>query len=142
MKMYFGNKYTPNITNYIPQEHFGYENFEDYWVRVLGLSKEELFAYFFTNESNNQIKENLSTDNTQFNDGEIEENLKKKEKESNISISILRCVMRRGLNAYNENHPIKITKEEWGYNRVNSFINEEKTLINGVDADLVGNIKK
>jgi hypothetical protein len=144
MKMFFGNKYVPNITQYIPREHFGYENFEDYWARMFGLSKEELFAFVFANnskENKEALNEKAEGDRSKFSDSSIEDALQKKTEESDMSIGVLRIVMRRGMAAWQQNHPSGVKQTQWGYARVNSFINKESGTWGGADSDLAQEVK-
>ena len=73
---------------------------------------------------------------------DIEVALKKKAEESGIDIALLRIVMRRGMDAWNSGHRPGMGQEQWGYARVNSFIDKEKGTWGGADADVAKEVKK
>lgn len=72
---------------------------------------------------------------------DIEVALKKKSEESGIDIALLRIVMRRGMDAWNSGHRPGMGQEQWGYARVNSFIDKEKGTWGGADKDVAAEVK-
>lgn len=72
----------------------------------------------------------------------IEKALKKKSEASDISIGILRAVMRRGMGAWKSGHRPGATQEQWGYARVNSFITKGAGTWGKADADLADKVRK
>lgn len=68
-------------------------------------------------------------------DSSVTKALKKKSKESGISLTILRKVFSKGASAWNKGHFSGVAQQQWAMGRVNSFI----TGVGGArkaDADL------
>lgn len=144
MYRYFGNKYVPGITQYIPANHYSIVNFEDYWAAYYGLSKEELFAFVFAHKHKSKartLNEDIEGDQSAFEDEAIEDALADKAEESGMPVGILRVVMRRGMAAWEQSHPDGVEQTQWGYARVNSFINKEDGTWGGADSDLAQEVE-
>lgn len=97
-------------------------------------------------EKNSKVLESLVIEKAKGNRGpldnpDIEVALKKKSKESGIDLALLRIVMRRGMDAWNSGHRPGMGQEQWGYARVNSFINKEKGTWGGADKDVAAEVK-
>ena len=73
---------------------------------------------------------------------DIEVALKKKAEESGIDIGLLRIVMRRGMDAWNSGHREGMGQEQWGYARVNAFIDKGEGTWGGADKDVAAEVKK
>ena len=93
----------------------------------------------FLNEANE------TTDNTPFDEKEIEKGLEDRSKTSGIPVEILRVVMRRGMEKHSKSRSTpnrwNATEQEWGFARVDSFINKDKPTWGDADADLVKKLK-
>lgn len=97
-------------------------------------------------EKNSKVLESLVIEKAKGNRGpldnpDIEVALKKKSKESGIDLALLRIVMRRGMDAWNSGHRPGMGQEQWGYARVNSFIDKEKGTWGGADKDVAAEVK-
>lgn len=141
MKQFFGKKYVKGITQFIDREHFGAKDFIDYKCESLGMSRAEYMAYYGVRESVEVNEEEKSTSREPLDNPDIETALKKKSEESGIAIGILRAVMRRGMGAWNSSHYAGATQEQWGYARVNSFIEKGEGTWGKADADLAKEVK-
>ena len=71
----------------------------------------------------------------------IETGLKNKSKESGVPLVLLRLVMRRGMDAWNSSHYEGMTKEGWGYARVNAFLEKGEGTWQKADADLAKEVR-
>lgn len=147
MKQFFGNRFVMGITQFIQGEHYGTLDFIDYHCMKMGLSRNEYMAYYGSgaagvDESIQLNEEEKSTDRGPLDNPDIEKALKTKAKESGIEIGILRAVMRRGMGAWNSSHYEGATQEQWGYARVNSFIEKGSGTWGKADKDLADEVKK
>jgi len=87
------------------------------------------------------IEEKAKGDRGPIDNPDIETALKTKAEESGIDIALLRIVMRRGMDAWNSGHRPGMGQEQWGYARVNGFINKEKGTWGGADKDVAAEVK-
>ena len=71
----------------------------------------------------------------------IETGLKNKAKETGVPIGILRIVMRRGMDAWNSGHRPGVGQEQWGYARLNAFLEKGKPTWGGSDADVAKEVR-
>jgi len=72
---------------------------------------------------------------------DIEKALKTKSEESGIKLALLRIVMRRGMDAWNSSHRPGVGQEQWGYARVNAFIDKGKGTWGGADSDVAKEVR-
>lgn len=90
----------------------------------------------------NRINEKAKGDRGPLDNPDIEVALKKKAEESGIDIGLLRIVMRRGMDAWNSGHREGMGQEQWGYARVNAFIDKGEGTWGGADKDVAAEVKK
>ena len=93
-------------------------------------------------EMSNRINEKAKGDRGPLDNPDIEVALKKKAKESGIDLGLLRIVMRRGMDAWNSGHREGMGQEQWGYARVNAFIDKGEGTWGGADKDVAAEVKK
>jgi len=91
---------------------------------------------------NDIINEKAEGNRGPIDNPDIEKALKTKAEESGIKIGLLRIVMRRGMDAWNRSHYEGTTQEQWGYARVNAFIEKGKGTWGGADKDVAAEVKK
>ena len=91
---------------------------------------------------NDIINEKAEGNRGPIDNHDIEKALKTKAEESGIKIGLLRIVMRRGMDAWNRSHYEGTTQEQWGYARVNAFIEKGKGTWGGADKDVAAEVKK
>ena len=102
---------------------------------TLGFSSQD-----FRRNSLNEA-EKAKGDRSAIDDDAIETGLKKKATESGVPISLLRLVMRRGMEAWNSSHRPGTTKQQWGYARLNAFLEKGKGTWQGADADIAKEVR-
>ena len=71
----------------------------------------------------------------------IETGLKNKAKESGVPLALLRLVMRRGMDAWNSGHHPGATQEQWGYARVNAFLEKGEGTWQNADKDIAKEVR-
>lgn len=71
----------------------------------------------------------------------IETGLKNKAKETGVPIALLRLVMRRGMDAWNSGHRPGTTQEQWGYARVNAFLEKGEGTWQNADKDIAKEVR-
>jgi hypothetical protein len=71
----------------------------------------------------------------------IETGLKNKAKESGVPLALLRLVMRRGMDAWNSGHHPGATQEQWGYARVNAFLEKGEGTWQNADNDIAKEVR-
>jgi hypothetical protein len=86
-------------------------------------------------------EEKAKGDRSAIDDDAIETGLKKKATESGVPIALLRLVMRRGMEAWNSSHRPGTTKQQWGYARLNAFLEKGKGTWQGADADIAKEVR-
>jgi hypothetical protein len=146
------NKYSPN--SYAERVASGSMSFEDAmeesglpFVLLMKLVKKIDKTFKVTFESKHvkgmdqYITEKAKGNRGPLDNPDIEVALKKKAEESGIDIALLRIVMRRGMDAWNSGHRPGMGQEQWGYARVNSFIDKEKGTWGGADKDVAAEVK-
>lgn len=88
-----------------------------------------------------QEAEDKETSREALDNDAINTALDKKAKESGVPIGILRAVMRRGMGAWNSSHHPGATQEQWGYARVNAFLEKGEGTWQKADADLAKEVR-
>ena len=88
-----------------------------------------------------QEAEEKETSREELDNADINKALDKKAKESGVPIGILRAVMRRGMGAWNSSHYAGATQEQWGYARVNAFLEKGDGTWQKADADLAKEVR-
>ena len=146
MKQVFGKKYIKGITQFIPGEHFATMDFIDYQCQKMGMSRAQFMSFYGVSESvengdNMVSEEEKSTDRSPIKGDAIETGLKNKSKESGVPIGILRAVMRRGMAAWESSHHAGTTQEQWGYARVNAFLEKGEGTWGNADSDLAKEVR-
>ena len=98
---------------------------------------------------NQFVNEKVKGNKSKIDNSDIEKALKKKSDKNDIPIGMLRIVMRRGMDAWNSSHRKGVSQEQWGYARVNAFINKKSTVwgkgnppSGGSDSDVAKQVKK
>jgi len=91
------------------------------------------------NESLNEEK--AKGDRGAIDNDAIETGLKNKSKESGVPLPLLRIIMRRGMDAWNSSHYEGATQEQWGYARINAFLEKGKGTWGGADADVAKEVR-
>lgn len=86
-------------------------------------------------------KEDKETSREPLDNADINKALDKKAKESGVPIGILRAVMRRGMGAWNTSHHPGAGQEQWGYARVNAFLEKGEGTWQKADADLAKEVR-
>ena len=71
----------------------------------------------------------------------IETGLANKAKETGVPIGLLRLVMRRGMDAWNSGHRPGMGQEQWGYARVNAFLEKGDGTWKGADKDIAKEVR-
>ena len=94
----------------------------------------------FLNESINEA-EKAKGDRGPIDNEAIETGLKNKAKDTGVPIGILRIVMRRGMDAWNSGHRPGVGQEQWGYARLNAFLEKGKPTWGGSDADVAKEVR-
>jgi len=92
--------------------------------------------------SESLVIEKAEGDRGPIDNPDIETALKKKSDESGIAIGLLRIVMRRGMDAWNSGHREGMGQEQWGYARVNAFIEKGKGTWGGADKDIAAEVSE
>ena len=141
MKLFFGNKYVKGLTQFIPEENFGTLDFIDYHCQQMGISRDEYMAYYGIGESVLITEEKAKGDRGPIDNEAIETGLKNKAKETGVPIALLRLVMRRGMDAWNSGHRPGMGQEQWGYARVNAFLEKGKGTWGGADSDIAKEVR-
>ena len=90
----------------------------------------------FISEAEDKATSRKKLDNAAVNTG-----LDKKAKESGVPIGIIRAVMRRGMGTWNSSHRPGTTQEQWGYARVNAFLEKGAGTWGKADADLAKEVR-
>lgn len=150
LESYRINKYSP--TSYAQKVASGAMSFEDAqeesgmpFTLLMSLVKKinKNFKLSFEHKSFDVFfeAEKAKGDRGPIDNPDIEKALKAKAEESGIDIALLRIVMRRGMDAWNRSHYEGTTQEQWGYARVNGFIEKEKGTWGGADADVAKEVK-
>ena len=85
--------------------------------------------------------EDKSTSRKKLDNAAINTALDKKAKSSGVPIGIIRAVMRRGMGAWNTSHRPGTTQEQWGYARVNAFLEKGEGTWQKADADLAKEVR-
>ena len=85
--------------------------------------------------------EDKETSREKLDNEDINKALDKKAKESGVPIGILRSVMRRGMGAWNSSHHHGVGQEQWGYARVNAFLEKGEGTWQKADADLAKEVR-
>jgi ribosomal protein L37AE/L43A len=88
-----------------------------------------------------QEAEDKETSREALDNAAINKALDKKAKESGVPIGIIRAVMRRGMGAWNSSHHPGATQEQWGYARVNAFLEKGDGTWQKADADLAKEVR-
>lgn len=86
-------------------------------------------------------KDQKSTDRGPLDDDKIETALKKKAEDTGVPIGIIRAVMRRGLAAWKSGHRPGANQQQWGYARVNAFLTKGEGTWGGSDSDLAKEVR-
>ena len=86
-------------------------------------------------------KDQKSTDRGPLDDDKIETALKKKAEDTGVPIGIIRAVMRRGLAAWKSGHRPGANQQQWGYARVNAFLTKGEGTWGGADSDLAKEVR-
>jgi len=141
MKLFFGNKYVRGLTQFIPEENFGTLDFIDYHCQRMGISRDEYMAYYGIGESVLITEEKAKGDRGPIDNEAIETGLKNKAKETGVPIALLRLVMRRGMDAWNSGHRPGMGQEQWGYARVNAFLEKGDGTWKGADSDIAKEVR-
>jgi hypothetical protein len=71
----------------------------------------------------------------------VETGLKNKAKDSGVPLELLRLVMRRGMDAWNSGHRPGMGQEQWGYARVNAFLEKGDGTWGGADKDIAKEVR-
>ena len=90
----------------------------------------------FMNEADDKSTSRKKLDNPAINKA-----LDKKARESGVPIGIIRAIMRRGMGAWNSSHYEGATQEQWGYARVNAFLEKGEGTWQKADADLAKEVR-
>lgn len=141
MKQFFGNKYVKGITQFVQADHFGTLDFIDYHCQAMGISRDEYMAYYAIGESVLITEEKAKGDRGPIDNEAIETGLKNKAKETGVPLELLRLVMRRGMDAWNSGHRPGMGQEQWGYARVNAFLEKGKGTWGGADSDIAKEVR-
>ena len=72
---------------------------------------------------------------------DIEKALKSKANDTGVPIGLLRIVMRRGMDAWNSGHRPGVGQEQWGYARVNAFLEKGDGTWQGADKDVAKEVR-
>jgi hypothetical protein len=72
----------------------------------------------------------------------LESAIKKKSKDTGVSMDILRVIARRGLAAWNTSHRPGAGQEQWALARINSFLTKSSGTWGKADADMAREVKK
>ena len=72
---------------------------------------------------------------------DIEKALKSKADDTGVPIGLLRIVMRRGMDAWNSGHRPGVGQEQWGYARVNAFLEKGKGTWQNADKDVAKEVR-
>jgi hypothetical protein len=94
----------------------------------------KLFENFVTEEKAKGDRGPLDND-------AVETGLKNKAKESGVPLALLRLVMRRGMDAWNSGHRPGMGQEQWGYARVNAFLEKGDGTWGGADKDIAKEVR-
>ena len=86
-------------------------------------------------------KDQKSTDRGPLGDDKIETALKKKAEDTGVPIGIIRAVMRRGLAAWKSGHRPGANQQQWGYARVNAFLTKGEGTWGNADKDLAKEVR-
>jgi hypothetical protein len=86
-------------------------------------------------------EEKAKGDRGPIDNASIETGLKNKAKETGVPIGLLRLVMRRGMDAWNSGHRPGIGQEQWGYARVNAFLEKGDGTWKGADKDIAKEVR-
>ena len=86
-------------------------------------------------------KDQKSTDRGPLDDDKIETALKKKAEDTGVPIGIIRAVMRRGLAAWKSGHRPGANQQQWGYARVNAFLTKGEGTWGNADKDLAKEVR-
>jgi len=89
----------------------------------------------------NEAKEKAKGDRGPLDNDAIETGLKNKAKESGVPLALLRLVMRRGMDAWNSGHHPGATQEQWGYARVNAFLEKGEGTWQNADKDIAKEVR-
>jgi hypothetical protein len=104
-------------------------------------SKIKRFLKTYVMESVVNEAEKAKGDRGPIDNEAIETGLKNKAKETGVPIDILRIVMRRGMDAWNSSHRPGVGQEQWGYARLNAFLEKGKPTWEGSDADVAKEVR-
>ena len=72
---------------------------------------------------------------------DIEKALKSKADDTGVPIGLLRIVMRRGMDAWNSGHRPGVGQEQWGYARVNAFLEKGDGTWQSADKDVAKEVR-
>ena len=89
----------------------------------------------------NESEEKAKGDRGPIDNDAIETGLKNKAKESGVPLALLRLVMRRGMDAWNSGHHPGATQEQWGYARVNAFLEKGEGTWQNADKDIAKEVR-
>ena len=89
----------------------------------------------------NEAEEKAKGDRGPLDNDAIETGLKNKAKESGVPLALLRLVMRRGMDAWNSGHHPGATQEQWGYARVNAFLEKGEGTWQNADKDIAKEVR-
>ena len=89
----------------------------------------------------NEAKEKAKGDRGPLDNDAIETGLKNKAKESGVPLALLRLVMRRGMDAWNSGHTPGVGQEQWGYARVNAFLEKGEGTWQNADKDIAKEVR-
>jgi hypothetical protein len=151
------------LTDLVSVQRWSMEDREDYFDMDSNKKKElsaeydeerKLFKKYMAKDysvmlpkGTESLRETVNEDKKQSNDQgpidseAIETGLKNKAKESGVPIGLLRIIMRRGLAAWESSHRPGTTSQQWGYARVNSFLDKKEGTWGGADQDIAKKVK-
>ena len=89
----------------------------------------------------NEAEDKAKGDRGPLDNDAIETGLKNKAKESGVPLALLRLVMRRGMDAWNSGHHPGATQEQWGYARVNAFLEKGEGTWQNADKDIAKEVR-
>jgi hypothetical protein len=72
---------------------------------------------------------------------DIEKGLKSKADDTGVPIGLLRIVMRRGMDAWNSGHRPGTNQTQWGYARVNAFLEKGDGTWQKADKDVAKEVR-
>jgi hypothetical protein len=129
-------EFTPNV---VTCENCG-------WQWKLQDGGDDVFLCHECNHDNspkfmNEAKEKAKGDRGPLDNDAIETGLKNKAKESGVPLALLRLVMRRGMDAWNSGHHPGATQEQWGYARVNAFLEKGEGTWQNADKDIAKEVR-